>query len=341
MAGCSRTLRDSEIDLVISSDCDDSSECGDVPEPSEVVGSIEDVVWSDHSGSGSGSGSGSDGEPDNDLHQAQRILSERDRQSELIEVRSTVNAWKQCERERVNSVFLVNQKKDCKEDEAVLPSPFCRWFHGSVEQYEDMHCLAGESHLSSEIHNISLSWLCTISNSNDESGVTCVRLVGHHFVAARLSGSLDFYLLDWASRHSSHRRTHVRSNSADSVPEWSFVDAASEDFKCVCLSTARAHQQPITVLDSEGGRVVTGSQDHTLKVYGLVDQAPFFTLHGHFGPITTLFIDRVTPSMAGSGSQDGLLCVWDLQTAHVQAASHGELWELSTAATVSGCLRFL
>ncbi|KAG8253182.1 hypothetical protein J6590_040841 [Homalodisca vitripennis] len=61
MAGCSRTLRDSEIDLVISSDCDDSSECSDVPEPCEMVGGIENVVRSDHSGS--------DGEPDNDLHQ--------------------------------------------------------------------------------------------------------------------------------------------------------------------------------------------------------------------------------------------------------------------------------
>ncbi|KAG8277450.1 hypothetical protein J6590_041616 [Homalodisca vitripennis] len=67
------------------------------------------------------SGSGSNGEPDNDLHQvtaqqttprhrrpavrvpphwsleAPRILTERDRQNELIEVRSTVSAWKQCE----------------------------------------------------------------------------------------------------------------------------------------------------------------------------------------------------------------------------------------------------
>lgn len=46
----------------------------------------------------------------------------------------------------------------------------------------------------------------------------------------------------------------------------------------------------------------------------MVDQAALYTLHGHCGPITTLFIDRVTPLLAGSGSQDGLLCVWDLQT---------------------------
>ncbi|KAG8313078.1 glycylpeptide N-tetradecanoyltransferase [Homalodisca vitripennis] len=128
MASCSRTLR--EIYLVISNDCDDSSECSDVSEPCEVVGGIEDVVRSDHSGRGS------DGESDNDLHQvtaqqttrrpavrvpppwcrtinfiepiyieASRILTERDRQSKLIEVRSTVIAWKQCERERYLSRF--------------------------------------------------------------------------------------------------------------------------------------------------------------------------------------------------------------------------------------------
>ncbi|KAG8249501.1 hypothetical protein J6590_017484 [Homalodisca vitripennis] len=131
MAGCSRTLLDSEIDLVISSDCDDSSECSDVPEPCEVVGGIEDVVRSDHSGSGS------DGEPDNDLHQVTaqqttprhrrpavlevlRILTERDRQSELIEVRSTMSAWKQCERERVNFCFAYNNFK-LKQYKVTIP----------------------------------------------------------------------------------------------------------------------------------------------------------------------------------------------------------------------------
>ncbi|KAG8274973.1 Unconventional myosin-IXb, partial [Homalodisca vitripennis] len=60
-AALDRTLGDSEINLVISSDCDDSSECSDVPEPCEMVRGIENVVRCDHSSS--------DGEPDNDLHQ--------------------------------------------------------------------------------------------------------------------------------------------------------------------------------------------------------------------------------------------------------------------------------
>ena len=35
---------------------------------------------------------------------------------------------------------------------------------------------------------------------------------------------------------------------------------------CVLVGTSRAHQRPINLLACEGGRVLTGSQDHTLKV---------------------------------------------------------------------------
>lgn len=42
---------------------------------------------------------------------------------------------------------------------------------------------------------------------------------------------------------------------------------SEEDLRCMKIGSHKAHQQAITVLDSEGGRVLTGSQDHTLKVY--------------------------------------------------------------------------
>lgn len=87
-----------------------------------------------------------------------------------------------------------------------------------------------------------------------------------------------------------------------------------QNLRCLKKLTHRAHQQAITVLDSEGGRVLTGSQDHTLKVFRLEDQLPLYTLHGHCGPISCLFIDRMSPITSGSGSQDGLLCMWDLLT---------------------------
>lgn len=39
-----------------------------------------------------------------------------------------------------------------------------------------------------------------------------------------------------------------------------------------------------------------------------------YTLHGHCSPITCLFVDRFQSGTGGSGSQNGLLCVWDLLT---------------------------
>nr|CAD7427831.1 unnamed protein product [Timema monikensis] len=152
-------------------------------------------------------------------------------------------------------------------------------------------------------------------------GVTAVKMIGNRVVAAKLSGLVDFLEMesyssgrqnDWGS--TSYRRTHVRTGSADSVLgcDGGLSHGFNENIRCIRLNTTKAHQQPITVLDSEGGRVLTGSQDHTLKVFRLEDQLPLYTLHGHCGPITCLFIDRISPTMSGSGSQDGLLCVWDL-----------------------------
>lgn len=49
-------------------------------------------------------------------------------------------------------------------------------------------------------------------------------------------------------------------------------------------------------------------------MFRIEDRQLLYTLHGHYGPITCLFIDQVNPHMAASGSQDGMLCVWDLIT---------------------------
>lgn len=152
-------------------------------------------------------------------------------------------------------------------------------------------------------------------------GISAVKFVGNRVIVARLNGSLDFLQLesysegqqiDWG--FTSYRRTHVRTGSAGSPMDVNNTNQSVEDLRCIKLCSHRAHQQVITVLDSEGGRVLTGSQDHTIKVYRVEDQLPLYTLHGHCGPISCLFIDRINPMTSGSGSQDGLLCVWDLLT---------------------------
>jgi len=59
----------------------------------------------------------------------------------------------------------------------------------------------------------------------------------------------------------------VRTGSAGSPMDLNNSMQTEEDLRCMKIGSHRAHQQAITVLDSEGGRVLTGSQDHTLKVY--------------------------------------------------------------------------
>ncbi|KOX73423.1 Sterol regulatory element-binding protein cleavage-activating protein [Melipona quadrifasciata] len=157
-------------------------------------------------------------------------------------------------------------------------------------------------------------------------GISAVKFIGSRMVAAKLNGSIDFLQLesysegqqiDWG--FTSYRRTHVRTGSAGSPMDINNIMQTEEDLRCIKISSHKAHQQAITVLDSEGGRVLTGSQDHTLKLdllnfkfnFKLEDQLPLYTLHGHCGPISCLFIDRMSPMTSGSGSQDGLLCVWD------------------------------
>lgn len=62
----------------------------------------------------------------------------------------------------------------------------------------------------------------------------------------------------------------------------------------------------------------------------MVDGSALFTLHGHCGPITSVFmdggslealgsegevaVDLGVGAIIGSGSQDGMLCVWDVGT---------------------------
>nr|XP_018911050.1 PREDICTED: sterol regulatory element-binding protein cleavage-activating protein [Bemisia tabaci]XP_018911059.1 PREDICTED: sterol regulatory element-binding protein cleavage-activating protein [Bemisia tabaci] len=178
---------------------------------------------------------------------------------------------------------------------------------------------------------------CLFEDGNSNIGITVVKLIGNYVVAAKLSGFVDFYRLDISSSNTykhvnsvnnesssnnvntslnnsisnNQRRMHVRTSSFGSMCD-GFSESA--EIRCVRINSTKAHHQPITVMQSEGGRVVTGSQDHALKVFRLEDQITLYTLHGHCGPITCLFIDHITPLMAGSGSQDGLLCVWDLLT---------------------------
>ncbi|CAH2035548.1 unnamed protein product, partial [Iphiclides podalirius] len=163
-------------------------------------------------------------------------------------------------------------------------------------------------------------------------GRVCVATLGGHLTLLRLDAysAASGAHVDWRFS-TAHRRTHKRTGSADSMRIGSGYDGEAaraprtsfsykpdyhdgEEVVCVRIAHCRPHQQPITEMHSEGGRILTGGQDHVVKVFSTDELKPLFTLHGHCGPITSCFIDHATPTIAGSGSQDGLLCVWDLHT---------------------------
>ncbi|EDV98177.1 GH22819 [Drosophila grimshawi] len=159
-------------------------------------------------------------------------------------------------------------------------------------------------------------------------GITHIHLNGDRVIVARLNGRLDFYRLetyykgkqiDWGFT-SAYRRTHVRTGSTGSIGlmqqphQQRGPQTTKEEMKITLEGVRLAHQQPITCMQVVNDMVFTGSKDHTLKVYCLNKSDMEYTLHGHCGPVTCLFVDRWQPGTGGSGSQDGLLCVWDLFT---------------------------
>lgn len=204
---------------------------------------------------------------------------------------------------------------DCGSANSKLSSVWCM-------DYVDNLIIIGCADGRLELWEATSTKVKCIFEDGNQSGVTNVKIVGSRIIAARLCGSLDLLQLqtfnqgrpvDW-NFTCAYRRTHIRTGSMGSISERDIKNQndSEEDLKCFKLLSVKAHQQPITCLDCEGGRIVTGSQDHTLKVYRVDNGDPVYTLHGHCGPITCLFIDRVCPATAGSGSQDGMLCVWDL-----------------------------
>ncbi|KAG3279807.1 SREBF chaperone, transcript variant X2 [Ictidomys tridecemlineatus] len=148
------------------------------------------------------------------------------------------------------------------------------------------------------------------SSEEGSSGITALVFLDRRIVAARLNGSLDFFSLETHTALSplQFRGTPGRGNSSSS-PVYSSSDTVA--FR-LTHTVPCAHQKPITALKAAAGRLVTGSQDHTLRVFRLEDSCCLFTLQGHSGAITSVYVDQTM--VLASGGQDGAICLWDVLT---------------------------
>nr|XP_031360006.1 sterol regulatory element-binding protein cleavage-activating protein [Lonchura striata domestica] len=152
----------------------------------------------------------------------------------------------------------------------------------------------------------------TLRSSNDEgqSGITALVFLNNRIVAARLNGSLDFFSLE---THTSLNHLQFRGGPGRSSLPPSPELSRGAALRCrLTHSVACAHHKPITALRAAAGRLVTGSQDHTLRVFRLEDSCCLFTLQGHSGAITAVYIDQTM--VLASGGQDGAICLWDVLT---------------------------
>lgn len=157
----------------------------------------------------------------------------------------------------------------------------------------------------------------------NQTGVTSLCIVNKRVVAARLDGTLDFLEIETfhnpiiptsTPSNSPHIKGHARHLSQhkvfvmDSLKKWEAI------LHVTLVNSVKAHQQPIICLKCEGGRVISASQDHSLKVFRLEDSRCLFTLYGHTTKITVLHADKSPPFNVISGDAEGVLRLWDLHT---------------------------
>ncbi|KAJ7424260.1 hypothetical protein WISP_29539 [Willisornis vidua] len=125
-----------------------------------------------------------------------------------------------------------------------------------------------EEHGSSGCRNVWDAIEGTLHSSNEEgqSGITALVFLNNRIVAARLNGSLDFFSLEThtALNHLQFRGGPGRS----SVPVSPVLGGGAVVLCQLTHSVPCAHHKPITALKAAAGRLVTGSQDHTLRELG-------------------------------------------------------------------------
>ncbi|GAB6026796.1 hypothetical protein CHUAL_013289 [Chamberlinius hualienensis] len=168
-----------------------------------------------------------------------------------------------------------------------------------------------------EMYHSKTGVLRYLHESDLGQGIVSIRIYNNTIVAARLNGSIEFLEMSVQQPNSPfcqptmHRRIDGITEPLSHSGSYYFGDG---DIVCQWSHQVKAHQQPITVLAVEGGKAVTGSQDHSLKVFRVDGAMCLYTLHGHYGPITSLFIDKLSPMTVASGSHTGEVYLWDVMT---------------------------
>ena len=176
----------------------------------------------------------------------------------------------------------------------------CVWSVVSSGQFIVVGCSNGEIEV---WDSVSCALQCTYDDC--DGGVVGLACEERRIVAARITGRLDFFVIeDYLERQRSHKRSPsdiLLKNHSGCIVNLQLLHTVKS-----------AHQQPICAFEMCMRRVLTGSRDHTLKLYNFQDAKCQFTMFGHSSPVTIVYMDKQAPAGAVSGSTDGTVWLWDL-----------------------------
>jgi WD40 repeat protein len=100
-----------------------------------------------------------------------------------------------------------------------------------------------------------------------------------------------------------------------------------------CIMTLEGHTEKVTscAISSDGRRIVSGSNDHSLKVWDMESGAELATLKGHTYLVNCCAISPDSKRIV-SGSDDYTLKVWDMESGAELATLKGHTWNVKCCA---------
>ena len=110
------------------------------------------------------------------------------------------------------------------------------------------------------------------------------------------------------------------------------------------LSSFEAHEDAVSALVSRGSSLVTASWDAAVKVWAMreadIDRQAVHELHEHETPIKALAVDE-EGKVAVSGSEDGMVIVWDLRQGRKVRVVEDTTEEITALAMLPGGKEFV
>jgi WD40 repeat protein len=106
------------------------------------------------------------------------------------------------------------------------------------------------------------------------------------------------------------------------------------DASLICVLQGHTKRVTAVALSSDDRRVVSGSEDHTLRVWDLESGQTIRTLQGHTSAVTALALSS-DGRRAVSGSEDHTLRVWDLESGQIICTLEGHMDSVNAVALSS------